>query len=618
VTAELSPRRGTAASGPTPEGPRSDDRSWEARPVLSRAIRVGVVLVPISVGALAAIQANRVIPIATGVVGAVARSLLVVAISTFTVWAVDRWARKLLPLAALMQLSLVFPDQAPSRFRTALKSGSSRRLERTLQETRTRGLSRDPGDAARQVVELIGAIGDHDRRTRGHSERVRLYADLVGEELKLTKEERQKLQWGALLHDLGKLMVPGEILNKAGKPDAEEWRVLQSHPEEGMRLIEPLRPFLGEWVHAIGGHHEKWDGSGYPRGLAGTQIPRAGAIVAVADSFEVMTALRSYKKPMSLQDARAELTRCAGTHFSPDVVRAFLQISLGHLRIVSGPLAALAHVPFLGNLAQLPAAASAAVPTFAGAAVPAAAMVTAAALSVGTPPPAEAFEQVLAAEASTTTLGASAPDATDRGPDAVGEDAADTPATTSTVVESAGASEGLEQVGAAPSSGSGEGTTSTTLATTTTEPAARPTTTTTTSASPTTAAPASTIPSTVPAPPAAPSTSVSPPTTVASSYAVYYATNPLRLPASNLNGASITRGTRIYVYAPVGSVDRVDFTYPGGSRRAETFPYDMMGGGVTANSWTVPSTPGTYTITASPGGGSGSAPAPLTVTFVVT
>ena len=155
------------------------------------------------------------------------------------------------------------------------------------------------------MVEIIGVLGDHDRRTRGHSERVRLYVELIGRELHLSKEERQKLQWGALLHDLGKLMVPPEILNKPGKPDPEEWAIIQQHPAWGMAFIEPLRPFLGEWVDAIGGHHEKWDGTGYPQQLRGAEITRAAAIVAVADSVEVMTAVRSYKKAMSLVDARA-------------------------------------------------------------------------------------------------------------------------------------------------------------------------------------------------------------------------------------------------------------------------------------------------------------------------
>jgi hypothetical protein len=178
---------------------------------------------------------------------------------------------------------------------------------------------------------------------------VRLYAELLGEELHLTDDERHRLQWAALIHDMGKITVPPEILNKKGKPNDAEWAILQSHPARGEELVAPVGEWLGEWIHAVGGHHERWDGTGYPRKLAGADIPRAAAIVAVADSFEVMTAVRSYKSAMPLADARAELTRCSGTHFSPDMVRAFLNISLPKLRRAGGALASLAHVPFIGN-----------------------------------------------------------------------------------------------------------------------------------------------------------------------------------------------------------------------------------------------------------------------------
>jgi outer membrane biosynthesis protein TonB len=103
-------------------------------------------------------------------------------------------------------------------------------------------------------------------------------------------------------------------------------------------------------------HHERWDGTGYPRGVAGDRIGRAAAIVAVADSFEAMTSANSYKKPLTVAEARAELTAGAETQFSPEVVRAFLSISLGRLRIAMGPFAALAHVPFLQQAASFPSA----------------------------------------------------------------------------------------------------------------------------------------------------------------------------------------------------------------------------------------------------------------------
>ena len=277
------------------------------------------------------------------------RILVIAALSMSTITIVERAGRRLLPLSSLLRLSLVFPDRTPSRFKLALKAGSGKRMERALTEARTNGLSADRAQAAEQLVLLSTAIGAHDRRTRGHSERVRLYAELLGEELHLSDDERHKLQWAALIHDMGKITVPVEILNKKGRPSDAEWSILQKHPLHGEQLVAPVADWLGEWVHAVGGHHERWDGTGYPRQLAGHDIPRAAAIVAVADSFEVMTAVRSYKSAMSLADARAELTRCSGSHFSPEMVRAFLNISLPKLRRAGGALASLAHVPFIGN-----------------------------------------------------------------------------------------------------------------------------------------------------------------------------------------------------------------------------------------------------------------------------
>ncbi|MFN8050713.1 MAG: HD-GYP domain-containing protein [Acidimicrobiales bacterium] len=635
--------------GATEDADTAAPTSWEARPQLARLIRIVVLLGPVAFGCGAAIQANRMIAAPNSVLTALGRALLIVAIASLVVWGVDRYARKLLPLAALMQLSLVFPDQAPSRFRSALKSGSSRRLERTLEETRARGLAKDPGDAARQVIQLIGAIGDHDRRTRGHSERVRLFADLVGEELKLSKEERQKLQWGALLHDLGKLMVPSEILNKNGKPDADEWRILQGHPAEGMRLIEPLREFLGEWVHAIGGHHEKWDGSGYPAGLAGNDIPRAAAIVAVADSFEVMTAVRSYKKAMPLDEARAELTRCAGSHFSPEVVRAFLQISLGHLRIVAGPLAALAHLPFLGNIAQIPGAAAAVAPGMASAAsLPAAAMMTAAALTISTPTQVSALElaqsrDAAVSQAQVSATGDATPASTTlKTPDFGYGTPGARSATTTTTTALAGVS--AETLGASPltlgAPASGDAPTTSTATTTTT---AKTSVTTTTSdrwrrtTTTTTAKPASTttvkVVTTTTAKPVTTTTAkpvttttakpVTTTTTAKKSFTITVSTSGLRIPSSNLQGASYARGTKLYIYAPLSfSADKVTFTYPGGSHEASNYPYDMVtSSGLLASSWTAPSTPGTYTITAVSTTSSGSGDGfqvTATATFTIT
>ena len=322
---------------------------WAGRAFAAKSLKWSITLAPIAVAAAVSIGLALVLPAATSWLWAILRVVVIAALSMTTITIVERAGRRLLPLSTLLRLSLVFPDRTPSRFKMALKAGSGKRMERALVEARTNGLSADRAEAAEQLVLLSTAIGAHDRRTRGHCERVRLYAELLGEELHLTNNERHKLQWAALIHDMGKITVPPEILNKRGKPTDAEWAILQDHPARGEELVAPVADWLGEWVHAVGGHHERWDGTGYPRKLVGHDIPRAAAMVAVADSFEVMTAVRSYKSAMSLADARAELTRCSGTHFSPEVVRAFLNISLPKLRRAGGALASLAHVPFIGN-----------------------------------------------------------------------------------------------------------------------------------------------------------------------------------------------------------------------------------------------------------------------------
>ena len=171
---------------------------------------------------------------------------------------------------------------------------------------------------------------------------------MIGEELGLSARELELLNWSGLVHDIGKLEVPVEILNKVGRPTDAEWEILKHHPAAADRLIEPLRPFLGLFAESATQHHERWDGSGYPRGLAGTDITLAGRIVAVADAYDVMTSVRSYKTGMAPEEARRELARCAGAQFDPTVVRAFLNINIGRLRLVLGPLSSLAQMPFFG------------------------------------------------------------------------------------------------------------------------------------------------------------------------------------------------------------------------------------------------------------------------------
>lgn len=338
-------------------GDVSEHHQWRGRPWLSRVLRLLVVGLPLVIVVLAAWRIHVALGAPVDRTEAILRWVALSVASTIALIGLDRLARQLLPLATLLQLSLIFPDRAPSRFSVALRQNTTRRLQRDVEAGKLEPGT--PQEAAEQLLALVAQLSRHDRLTRGHAERVRAYADLIGQELDLDAQQRGKLQWGALLHDIGKLNVPAEILRKTGKPTSREWTTLRNHPDEGWKLIAPLRPWLGEWSRATRDHHERWDGTGYPRRTAGAQISRAGRIVAVVDAFDVMTSARSYKEPISIAEARAELTRCAGAQFDADIVRAFHAVSLGRLRLVAGPLSWLAQLPAIGSIpaAQLPAAA---------------------------------------------------------------------------------------------------------------------------------------------------------------------------------------------------------------------------------------------------------------------
>jgi len=328
---------------------------WVARPFLSGLIRVLIVLVPAVAGALASWQVSRLWQQPEGFWPTVGWFLTLVAVAVAVVLVAQRFARRFLPLAWLFSMTLSFPDRTPSRMVTARRAASRRARRQALAQVKEgRTLGRDATEASEAALVLVAALGAHDKRTRGHSERVRTLADLLADEAGLSDEERDKLRWGALLHDIGKLAVPGAILNKPDRPNEEEWATLQKHPEEGAHLVEPLVTWLGPWADAVGHHHEKWDGSGYPHGLAGDDISLGARILAIADAYEVMTATRAYKVPMSAAAAREELVAGAGTHFDPALVRAFMGISLGALWWSTGLAALLAQIPLLGRVGALP------------------------------------------------------------------------------------------------------------------------------------------------------------------------------------------------------------------------------------------------------------------------
>ena len=322
------------------------ERRWRRRPVLRGAIRLAAILAPAIAAVGVAILFSRTVPLPAGLAGTAMWFVFFVA-ATMATWALTtELLQRTLPLATLLDLTLAFPDSVPSRLAILRRKGDRVQIEKDLRRLRERA---DPqsGERAQLILELAVALSIHDSRTRGHSERVRMFTDLVARELHLHERDVDRLRWAALLHDIGKLAVAPQILNKPELPDDEELESLRSHPIEGYRLIAPLHRWLGEWAATVRDHHERFDGTGYPNGLRGSAISLGGRIVAVTDSYETMTAGRPYRKPLSVRAAREELVRRSGTHFDPDVVRAFLAISLGRLWPIVGLGAVLAEVPLL-------------------------------------------------------------------------------------------------------------------------------------------------------------------------------------------------------------------------------------------------------------------------------
>ena len=247
-------------------------RRWTSRRGWARLVALLAYSVPAVAAAASAVVLSRVLPIPSGTWGTVANWVVLVVVSGMVLLAFDRLSRRLLPLAALLELSLLFPDRAPRRMALARRAGSIRNLHARIEQAKHEGISSEPAQAAVTILELVGALHAHDRRTRGHSERVRALTDLLAAELRLSDEDQDRLRWSALLHDVGKIHVSPRVLNKSGYPNPREWEAIRRHPEEGARLAAPLVPWLGEWGNVIVEHHERWDGTGYPRGLAGTEI----------------------------------------------------------------------------------------------------------------------------------------------------------------------------------------------------------------------------------------------------------------------------------------------------------------------------------------------------------
>jgi HD-GYP domain-containing protein (c-di-GMP phosphodiesterase class II) len=183
-------------------------------------------------------------------------------------------------------------------------------------------------DAYRGTALLMGELLVADDAYTGgeHTSGVVALALDVGTRIGLDARDQRNLEFGALLHDVGKIRVPDAIINKPGKLTAEEWEIVKRHPADGQEMLDRIGGVLGEVGIVVRGHHERWDGGGYPDGLVGTAIPLASRIICASDAFSAMTTNRSYRAAMSLPEAIEELRSCSGTQFDPQVVEAIIGV----------------------------------------------------------------------------------------------------------------------------------------------------------------------------------------------------------------------------------------------------------------------------------------------------
>ncbi len=172
---------------------------------------------------------------------------------------------------------------------------------------------------------LSKALDLREREAEGHSERVTEMTVSLARAMGVDSQELVHIRRGASLHDVGNLGVPEYILRKQGEPTPEEWAIIRMHPSYGYEIIEPIE-LLRPALHIPYCHHEKWDGTGYPRGLKGIQIPLAARLFAVVDVWDALQSERPYRQVWTKEKVREHIQNESGTHFDPQVVEVFLQM----------------------------------------------------------------------------------------------------------------------------------------------------------------------------------------------------------------------------------------------------------------------------------------------------
>lgn len=188
------------------------------------------------------------------------------------------------------------------------------------------------------ILALGQALELRDFETKGHTERVVTWTDRLTAALDLDEPERRAVRWGAYLHDIGKLAIPDAVLLKPGRLDEAEWATMRAHAEHGVRMLRDVPALPDETRDVVCSHHERWDGGGYPDGLAGEEIPPHARLFSLVDVWDALTHERIYKQAWSRRDARHEIARGAGSQFDPELADLFLTIEAESptVRIASG------------------------------------------------------------------------------------------------------------------------------------------------------------------------------------------------------------------------------------------------------------------------------------------
>jgi len=203
-----------------------------------------------------------------------------------------------------------------------------RNLEELIAE-RTRKLRVAMSNLERSYDITLEAMGDaldlRDAETQGHSKRVTAYTVALAQAMQVPSAELKIIARGAFLHDIGKIAIPDSILLKPGKLTPNEMAIMRQHCQRGYDIIRKI-PFLDEAAEIVYAHQESFNGSGYPRGLRGNDIPLGARIFAIADTLDAMTSDRPYRKGLSFSEAMAEIQRCQGTQFDPGIVKVFLSL----------------------------------------------------------------------------------------------------------------------------------------------------------------------------------------------------------------------------------------------------------------------------------------------------